>query len=202
MLSSVLAGFGSGMSLIVAIGAQNAFVLRQGIRRERVFAICLLCAASDALLITLGIAGLGVVVEQAPIALVILRWAGVAFLVAYAGFALRRAFRPAALVAEPAATPGLTLAAALTQAAAFTYLNPHVYIDTMLLLGGIANTHGPELSWLFAAGAVGASVVWFFGLGYGARLLAPLFAKPVAWRVLDTLIAAVMLGIAVTLVFG
>ncbi|MDR0848636.1 MAG: LysE/ArgO family amino acid transporter [Propionibacteriaceae bacterium] len=202
MLTAALAGLGSGFSLIVAIGAQNAFVLRQGIRREHIFAICLLCALSDAVLITLGIVGLGALVERAPIALDIMRWAGVVFLLAYAVFALKRAMKPKAMDVDSSAGTRLGLGAALAQAAAFTYLNPHVYLDTVMLLGSIANTHGPTLRWWFAAGAVTASVLWFFGLGYGARLLAPLFAKPLAWRVLDVLIAAVMVFIAVTLALG
>ncbi|MDR1790529.1 MAG: LysE/ArgO family amino acid transporter [Propionibacteriaceae bacterium] len=199
MLLAALAGFGSGLSLIVVIGAQNAFVLRQGLRREHVFAICTLCAVADALLITLGVVGLGAVVERAPIALEIMRWAGVAFLLVYAAFALRRALKSSTLSTEGNAA-SLTLAAALAQAAAFTFLNPHVYLDTMLLLGSIANTYGPVLCWAFASGAATASIVWFFGLGYGARILTPLFAKPIAWRILDFIIAATMLFIALTLI--
>lgn len=202
MLTVALAGFGSGLSLIVAIGAQNAYVLRQGIRREHVFPICLLCALSDALLIAAGIVGLGALVERVPIALDIMRWAGVVFLLAYAVFAFRRAMKPSAMTIDSTTGKGLSLGAALAQAAAFTYLNPHVYLDTVMLLGSIANTHGTTLRWLFMGGAVTASFLWFFGLGYGARLLAPLFSKPIAWRILDVLIAAVMVAIAVTLIMG
>jgi L-lysine exporter family protein LysE/ArgO len=190
------------MSLIVAIGAQNAFVLRQGIRREHVFPICALCATADALLITAGALGLGMVADSgAAVALQIMRWAGVAFLVAYAMLAIRRAVKPAILEAGDTgkATP---LGAALTQAVAFTFLNPHVYLDTVVLLGSLANTYGTTMRWAFVVGAVGASVSWFFGLGYGARLLAPVFTRPLAWRILDSLIAVVMLGIAVSLGLG
>jgi L-lysine exporter family protein LysE/ArgO len=127
-----------------------------------------------------------------------MRWAGVAFLAAYAGFALRRAWRPSALAAGGAGA-ALPLGQALAQACACTFLNPHVYLDTVLLLGSLANTHGLALRWAFLGGAVCASAVWFFGLGYGARLLAPVFAKPSAWRLLDTLIALVMVVIAVGL---
>ena len=198
MLTSLVAGFGTGLSLIVAIGAQNAFVLRQGIRREHVGAVAGLCALSDAALIVAGVLGIGTVVERAPVVLDIVRWGGVVFLLGYAVIALRRAVRPEALraVADGA---GTTLAAALTTAAALTFLNPHVYLDTVLLLGSIANQHGDDGRWDFATGAVLASLVWFFGLGYGARRLAPLFAKPVAWRVLDASIAAVMTLIALSL---
>jgi L-lysine exporter family protein LysE/ArgO len=202
MLLALLAGFGSGMSLIVAIGAQNAFVLRQGIRREHVFPICALCATADALLITVGVLGLGVVADSgAAIALQIMRWAGVAFLVAYAMLAIRRALRPETLEAGDTRR-ATTLGVAMTQAVAFTFLNPHVYLDTVVLLGSLANTYGTTMRWAFVMGAVGASVSWFFGLGYGARLLAPVFTKPLAWRILDSLIAVVMLGIAVSLGLG
>ena len=198
MLTSLVAGFGTGLSLIVAIGAQNAFVLRQGIRREHVGAVAGLCALSDAALIVAGVLGIGTVVERAPVVLDVVRWGGVVFLLGYAVIALRRALRPEVLraVADGA---GTTLAAALTTAAALTFLNPHVYLDTVLLLGSIANQHGDDGRWDFATGAVLASLVWFFGLGYGARRLAPLFAKPVAWRVLDASIAAVMTLIALSL---
>ena len=198
MLTSLVAGFGTGLSLIVAIGAQNAFVLRQGIRREHVGAVAGLCALSDAALIVAGVLGIGTVVERAPVVLDVVRWGGVVFLLGYAVIALRRALRPEVLraVADGA---GTTLAAALATAAALTFLNPHVYLDTVLLLGSIANQHGDDGRWDFATGAVLASLIWFFGLGYGARRLAPLFAKPVAWRVLDASIAAVMTLIALSL---
>ncbi|MDR1513656.1 MAG: LysE/ArgO family amino acid transporter [Propionibacteriaceae bacterium] len=190
------------MSLIVAIGAQNAFVLRQGIRREHVLWICLFCALADAVLITVGVLGLGALAQGgAGIALRVMRWAGAAFLVGYAVLAARKAWKPAALDVG-AATRSVTLGAALAQAAAFSFLNPHVYLDTVMLLGSLANTQGPALRWVFALGAVTASFVWFFALGYGARLLAPVFAKRLAWRVLDSLIAVVMLGIAASLIFG
>jgi L-lysine exporter family protein LysE/ArgO len=190
------------MSLIVAIGAQNAFVLRQGVRRQHVLWICLFCALADAGLITVGVLGLGALAQGgAGVALRVMRWAGAAFLVGYAVVAARRAFRPAALDVG-GASRSVALGAALAQAAAFSFLNPHVYLDTVMLLGSLANAQGPALRWVFAGGAVAASFVWFFALGYGARLLAPVFAKPSAWRVLDSLIAVVMLGIAAGLVFG
>ena len=201
MLTTLLAGLGSGLSLIVAIGAQNAFVLRQGIRREHVGPVALLCALADALLIGAGVLGIGTLVERAPVVLDVVRWGGVAFLLGYAGLALRRAVRPEALRADGSRTAA-SLKAALTTAAALTFLNPHVYLDTVLLLGSIANQHGDDGRWVFALGAALASFGWFFGLGYGARRLAPVFARPGAWRLLDGLIALVMVLIALSLALG
>jgi L-lysine exporter family protein LysE/ArgO len=198
MLTVLVSGFGAGVALIVAIGAQNAFVLRQGIRREHVGPLCLLCALADVGLITAGMLGLGLVVEWYPAAVEVMRWAGVAFLIAYAGLALYRAFHPATMAVD-GRTARLSLLAVLAQGAAFTFLNPHVYLDTVLLLGSLANTHGTTLRWAFMAGASLASFTWFFALGYGAKLLQPVFAKPRAWQVLDTVIAAVMLFIALSL---
>ena len=201
MLTTLLAGLGSGLSLIVAIGAQNAFVLRQGIRREHVGPVALLCALADALLIAAGVLGLGTLVERAPAVLDVVRWGGVAFLLSYAALALHRAVHPEVLRAGES-RDGVSLGAALTTAAALTFLNPHVYLDTVLLLGSIANQHGDDGRWVFAAGAALGSFAWFFGLGYGARRLAPLFANVVAWRVLDALIALVMTVIALSLALG
>ena len=199
-LSSVLtiaSGFATGATLIIAIGAQNAFVLRQGLRREHVLPIVLVCALSDLVLILAGVAGIGAVVEAAPVALTIIRFAGAAFLLGYAFLAARRAIRPKALDASGGERTPL-LAAVLT-AVALTWLNPHVYLDTVVLLGSLASAHGPDGKWLFAGGAGLASIVWFTALGYGARLLGRVFAKPAAWRVLDAIIAVVMLGLAVML---
>jgi L-lysine exporter family protein LysE/ArgO len=201
VLTPLVAGLVTGLSLIVAIGAQNAFVLRQGIRREHVGAVAGLCAVSDALLVVAGVLGIGTVVERAPVVLDVVKWGGVVFLLGYALVALRRAVRPDALRAAEDGT-GTTLTATLTTAAALTFLNPHVYLDTVLLVGSIANQHGDDGRWVFAAGAVLASVGWFFGLGYGARRLAPVFARPIAWRVLDASIAVVMTLIALSLALG
>ena len=198
MLAILFAGLGTGLSLIVAIGAQNAFVLRQGIRREHVGPVALLCALADALLIGAGVLGIGTLVERAPVVLDVVKWGGVAFLLCYAVLALRRAVRPDALRAGESGN-GASLTAALSAAAALTFLNPHVYLDTVLLLGSIANQHGDDGRWVFAVGATIGSFVWFFALAYGAHRLAPLFAKPMAWRVLDGLIAVVMTLIAVSL---
>jgi L-lysine exporter family protein LysE/ArgO len=201
VFTTLLAGLGSGLSLIVAIGAQNAFVLRQGIRREHVGPVALLCALADALLVGAGVLGIGALVEQAPVVLDVVRWGGVAFLLGYAALALRRAVHTEALRAGESGA-GASLKAALTTAAALTFLNPHVYLDTVLLLGSIANQHGDDGRWVFAVGAALGSFAWFFGLGYGARRLAPLFAQPTAWRVLDGLIAVVMTLIALSLALG
>jgi L-lysine exporter family protein LysE/ArgO len=200
VLLTALAGLGFGLSLIVAIGAQNAFVLRQGLRREHVLPVVLVCALSDAVLILLGIAGAGAVIEAMPVVLTIVRFAGAAFLLVYGLLAARRALRPTALTADGPAVRA-SLAATVGTTLALTWLNPHVYLDTVVLLGSIANTHG-DGRWWFGVGAVLGSVIWFTALGYGARLLQPVFAKPAAWRVLDAIIAVVMVALAVSLVVG
>jgi len=193
-LSAAATGAALGFTLIVAIGAQNAFVLRQGLRREHVGAIVALCAACDALLMTGGVAGLAQLLASLPQLKFWLTVGGVLFLVAYGLRALWRAWRPHALQAA-ADAPGLTRAAALAQAAAFTLLNPHVYLDTVVLVGSIGAQQG-AWRWWFAAGASASSLVWFCSLGYGARRLAPLFARPRAWQVLDALIGCTMLALA------
>lgn len=198
MIGSAVAGFAASMALIAAIGAQNAFVLRQGLRREHVLPIVVTCATSDALLIAAGVGGLGAAIGGSPIALAAIRWGGGAFLLAYAALAARRALRPGTLAAADRAPAGL--AAAILACLGFTYLNPHVYLDTVLLLGGIAQQH--EHRWLFAAGAAVASAVWFAALGGGAHRLAPWLARPVAWRVVDAVVAAVMVTLAVALLLG
>lgn len=254
MLTPVLAGLGLGFSLIIAIGAQNLFVLRQGLRREHVLAVAAICAISDAVLIALGVSGIGLVLQAVPWLVDVVRWAGALFLVTYGVLAARRAWRPtgAALDAEekpptgdtdPAAAPGDPRAAAdstvpaaaratsdrnaataaspspvgrnsrsapapststrllpvVLTVLALTWLNPHVYLDTVFLLGTVANTHGDE-RWLFAAGAMAASVVWFFGLAFGARLLGRWLSTPRAWRILDAVIAVVMIALGISLV--
>jgi L-lysine exporter family protein LysE/ArgO len=200
-LAPLLAGLGAGLSLIVAIGSQNAFVLRQGLRREHVLPVVLVCAMSDLVLITAGVAGLGALVARAPVLLAVITWGGAAFLLVLAVQAALRALRPAAL---DAAEGGLRLSvgAAVGTAFALTWLNPHVYLDTVLLLGSVAAGHGPDGRWAFGVGAGLASILWFTALGFGARVLAPVFARPTAWRVLDGAIAAVMVVVAVTLVLA
>ena len=197
MTNASLDGLLTGLSLIVVIGAQNAYLLRQGLRRMRVGVIVAICTLSDLALITAGVTGIGAVVHHAPWALVVVRWFGVAFLTWYGLSSAWRARRKTALTAAPDdARAGRV---AVRRAVAFTWLNPHVYLDTVLLLGSIANAHGPTGRWWFAAGAGVASVLWFTGLGYGARFAAPLLATPRAWQVLDLLIAATMVLLAVKL---
>ena len=199
MLDSTAAGLLTGLSLIIAIGAQNAFVLRQGLARQHVLPVVAICAVSDLVLILAGVAGIGTVVEQAGWLVDAIRWFGVAFLTWYGVRSLMEARRGSSLAAggpEP-----LSLRTAVLTATALTWLNPHVYLDTVLLLGSIANTHGDD-RWWFAAGASAASLVWFTGLGFGARLLSPLLARPRAWQVLDVLIGLTMLGIAAMLALG
>lgn len=198
MFSIFLTGLGSGASLIIAIGAQNAFVLRQGLRREHVLPVVAICVLSDALLIAAGVAGIGALVKTAPLALEIVRWIGFAFLVGYAVFAARRALKPSTLTAASGVAPSLV--ATLGMALAITWLNPHVYLDTVLLLGSLSADHGDPGRWVFGAGAATASLLWFSVLGFGARVAAPLFARPVAWRILDAGIAVLMLVLAVLLV--
>jgi L-lysine exporter family protein LysE/ArgO len=198
--ASAVSGFLLGLSLIVAIGAQNAFVLRQGLRREHVFAVVAICALSDLALIALGIAGAGVVFEQLPWLVEVVRWIGAAFLLTYGALAARRAIRPSpqALVGDQGAGGGAPMTAVAT-CLALTWLNPHVYLDTLVLLGSVGSTHG-DARWAFGAGAGVASILWFTALGFGARMLAPLFARPLAWRILDGIIALVMFAIAIALV--
>jgi len=197
-LSAAFTGASLGLTLIVAIGAQNAFVLRQGLRREHVSAIVALCALADALLMLAGVAGLSRLLGQRPLLAWWLTAGGAAFLLGYGLRALRRAARPGTLQAADGSA-SITLAQALAQTAAFTLLNPHVYLDTVLLVGSVGAQMG-ETRWWFARGAALASVLWFTALGYGARWLAPVFARPRAWQVLDGLIGLVTLALAALLV--
>jgi L-lysine exporter family protein LysE/ArgO len=190
-LTALAAGFGTGLSLIVAIGAQNAFVLRQGVHRDAVLPVVGICALSDALLITLGVGGVGAVVVAWPGALTAVGLVGGAFLLVYGAMAARRVLRPGALRIEPGGTTGSRRRAVLT-CLALTWLNPHVYLDTVFLLGTVAADRGP-LRWTFGLGAALASLCWFAALGFGARLLGRHLTGPTAWRVLDALVAATML---------
>jgi L-lysine exporter family protein LysE/ArgO len=191
-------GLALGLGLIVAIGAQNAFVLRQGLRREQVGSVVLFCALADALLIVAGVLGMAQALGERPALARALAGAGAVFLAVYAVRALRRAVRPQALAASPAG-PSAGRAAVLAQAAAFTLLNPHVYLDTVLLVGSIGAQQPPALRPAFIAGAGSASALWFGALGYGARVLAPWFARPRAWQVLDGLIGLTMAVLALLL---
>ena len=224
---SYLSGLGLGFSLIVAIGAQNLFVLRQGLRRERVLLTAAICAVSDAVLIVLGVSGIGLVLQAVPWLFDAVRWAGAAFLIGYGVLAARRAWRGEGEALRAASEPGrgaasepdprvasggvasggvavaTTATAARTTpvvltALALTWLNPHVYLDTVFLLGTVANAQG-DGRWVFAAGAATASLVWFFGLAFGARLLSGVLATSRAWRIFDAVIAAVMIALGVGL---
>ena len=191
-------GFFLGASLIIAIGAQNAFVLRQGLTRRHVFAVATVCALSDIVLIAAGVAGLGGLVRDAPTLLKVVTLAGAAFLAVYGALAFRRALRPGALLAAEPGEAGL--AATLLTCLALTFLNPHVYLDTVVLIGGLSARHAGAAAFAFGGGASLASVLWFYGLAFGARLAAPLFARPTAWRVLDVAIGLVMWAIAARLI--
>ncbi len=223
VLAPLLAGLGLGFSLIVAIGAQNLFVLRQGIRREHVLPVVAVCALSDAVLILLGVSGVGLVVQAVPWLIVVVKWAGAAFLLGYGLLAARRAVRPDGQTLRPdapiptaaASSPGVdsrdsattalrtrtTLIATVLTCLALTWLNPHVYLDTVFLLGSVASTHG-DGRWAFAAGACLASLVWFSALGFGARYLGRWLDTPRAWRILDAVIAIVMCALALSLVIS
>ena len=198
LLSAAVEGFLLGASLIVAIGAQNAFVLRQGLARRHVFAVASICALSDLVLIAAGVGGLGTLVREMPSLLTAVSLAGAAFLAVYGLLSFHRAVRPGALTPSDRATAGL--AATIATCLALTFLNPHVYLDTVVLIGALSGRHPGAGAVAFGAGAGLASVAWFYGLGYGARLAAPVFARPRAWQVLDILIGLVMLSIAARLV--
>lgn len=239
-LLPLLSGLGTGLALIVAIGVQNTYLLRLAVSAglRVVAAAVVVCAASDALLIIAGVLGVGAVVERFPVALLVIRFIGAAFLLTYGVLAARRALRPsgdAMRVADEAAddgvvgsgadagagvdaTTGTTVAAGRTRTAppgqvvtmrtavltmlVFTWANPHVYLDTLVFLGSVANQQGADDRWLWTIGAVAASCLWFGALGFGGRLLRPLFEKPLTWRVFDGLVAVVMLAFGVLLLVG
>ena len=196
--SAFTTGFALGATLIVAIGAQNAFVLRQGIRREHVAPIVAFCAFADLVLIAAGVAGLAGVLGDSPTLVAVLTVAGAAFLLWYGVRALGRALVPQALQAASGSEP-LSLGSAIAQAAGFTLLNPHVYLDTVLLMGSVGTRQAPDMRMWFVGGAACASGIWFTTLGFGARLLAPVFARPRAWQVLDTVVGLTMVSLALLL---
>lgn len=204
MFTSFASGFATSAALIIAIGAQNAFVLRQGLQRAHVLPVVLVCALSDMLLIGLGVTGFGALVQASPVLLAVARWGGALFLAGYGLLAARRAVvvdgGRHALAPQGRATADLR--SALLACLAFTYLNPHCWLDTVVLLGAVAAQQPEGARAAFGTGAASASAAWFFALGYGARLLAPLFARPLAWRVLDGAIAVVMLTLAGLLLRG
>ncbi len=200
MLYPAMAGFVVGLSLIVAIGAQNAFVLRQGLRREHVGAVVATCAGSDAALILAGVGGFGAVSGAVPWLAEAMRWLGVAFLLVYGGLRFRAALRGGAAL-MPAAGDKASLGSVLAACLLMTWANPHVYLDTVVLVGSISAQHRPQ-EWAFGFGAAAASLTFFAALGYGARLLAPLFARPKAWVVLEVVVGVTMWAIAAGLVIA
>lgn len=196
--TAYLAGLAAGAGLIIAIGAQNAFVLRQGLQRHYVGAVVSVCILADVGLILLGVAGMGLVVQQHPSLLQWLRFAGAAFLASYGVMALRRAWQGQSGL-QPAGDGVQSRGRVVLACLAFTLLNPHVYLDTVVLLGSLSTHYDGDARWFFAGGAATASVLWFLSLGYGARLLLPVFRSALAWRVFDVAIAAFMLVLAVVL---
>ena len=197
VMTAVLTGLGTGLGLIVAIGAQNAWVLRQGVRREHIGLVIAICALSDLVLITVGTGAIRIVTGLAPWVLEVLRWGGVVYLAVFAVSSFRSALRPGALE-QSAARPAASVAATTL---ALTWLNPHVYLDTVLMLGTVTNDFGPA-RWWAAAGACAASVVWFAGLGLGARALSGPLSSPRTWRVVDAVVGCVMVGVAARLALG
>lgn len=198
ILPTFVTGFAMSAALIMAIGAQNLFVLRQGLKHEHVGPIVLFCGCADAILIAAGVGGVGALLGAMPQLTVALTLGGAAFLVWYGLKAFQRMMAPEAMAVS--AQGKLTLGSALGATAAFTLLNPHVYLDTVLLMGAAGSAHAPALRPVFVAGAATASITWFAALGYGARILTPLFARPAAWKVLDAIVGVVMLTLAASLI--
>lgn len=196
-MHAVLAGFALGFSLILAIGAQNAFVLRQGLRGAHVLAVVLTCALSDALLIAGGVAGFGALAEAVPLFETVMRWGGAAFLIWYGARNFLAAFRGGDALKDRGDTTQ-SLKAAVMTCLALTWLNPHVYLDTVVLIGSISAQYDNRLA--FGLGAVSASFVFFFSLGYGARALRRLFTSARAWQVLDVIVGLTMWAIAAKLI--
>ncbi len=197
MLGAGLEGFLLGGGLIVAIGAQNAFILRQALLQQHVFVLCLIASASDAALIALGVGGMGTLVQSSEQLLFFVTLGGAIFLLAYGLIAARRALNPEAMKVSGEGMQ--SLGQAVSVLLAFTFLNPHVYLDTVVLVGGISGQFEGNSRLAFALGAMAASFVWFFSLGYGARWLVPVFQRPAAWRVLDCIIALIMALLSISL---
>ena len=197
---AAIEGFLLGASLIVAIGAQNAFVLRQGLLGQHVGPVVAFCGLSDALLIGLGVAGAGGLVAGQPALLTMASVTGAAFLLVYGFKAARNACTRRSMEAQASGAP--ELGSVLAKSAAFTFLNPHVYLDTVVLVGSLSGRHADNGRWIFGLGAASASLIWFMALGYGARLLQPVFASALSWRMLDALIAVIMWTIAAGLLMS
>lgn len=197
-LVTYLTGFAISAALIMAIGAQNLFVLRQGLKREHVRTIVLFCGCADAILIMAGVGGVGVLLGAMPQLMIALTIGGAVFLACYGIKAFQRMATPQAMSVTVQSSPNLAQVIGTT--AAFTFLNPHVYLDTILLIGAAGSAQPPALRPVFVAGAVSASIIWFAALGYGARILAPFFARPVSWKLLDAVVGAVMLTLSASLI--
>ena len=202
ILQAEIEGFGLGAGLIIAIGAQNAYVLRQGLRRQHVFAVAAVCFSIDCALIAVGAGGFASLLRVVPKLQEFAAWGGAVFLALYSLRAFAAALHPGVLKAENGAEDGDTLNTVLATALALSLLNPHVYLDTVILLGGLASLYPQAERLAFALGALVASGLWFYGLGYGAQKLAPLFASPKAWRLLDAFVGCVMAALATSLVIG
>lgn len=200
MLNSLLSGFAIGLSLIVAIGAQNAFVLKQGLKQQHVLWICIICAFSDSILILLGVAGFAQVIEHYPHVVIVSKYLGALFLLSYGGQHFYSAYKKEQTISLDTDSPS-NLQRMILLCLAFTWLNPHVYLDTVVLMGSISTQYA-LYKWWFALGAVISSWLFFFSLGYGAKLLLPWFQNPKAWKVLDILIGMIMWGIALSLLFN
>jgi L-lysine exporter family protein LysE/ArgO len=201
MMQAYISGFLLSFGLIMAIGSQNAFVLRQGIRGQHVLPLVLTCAISDALLITAGVVGFAQIIAMVPWLDQAMRYSGALFLLIYGAISMRSAFRGQAEGLNPVDQPDSPLWPTILTCLALTWLNPHVYLDTVVLLGTVSSQYDP-MAWSFGMGAASASFVFFFSLGYGAQILRPVFAKPTSWRVLDGLVALIMWSIAAGLLFG
>jgi L-lysine exporter family protein LysE/ArgO len=195
---ALVPGFLTGLSLIIAIGAQNAFVIRQGLLRQQVFLIVSICAISDALLIFLGTGGLGTLIQSRPSLLEFIRWFGVAYLTWFGIKSVRSVFKDQLLEAGQGIV--VSRSKIVATCLALTFLNPHVYLDTVILVGSVANQFETD-KWFFACGAALASVVWFSGIGFGARAASRYMSRPIFWKILDSFIAAIMFAIAFTLAF-
>ena len=196
MVLAYVTGLLAGLSLIIAIGAQNAYVIRQGLTKKYVLLVVLVCAISDVILIVAGVAGLGAIINAQPVALEVIRWAGVAYLLWFAFKSIRAALGTNKL--DATGTQSASLKTTVLTVLAMTWLNPHVYLDTVIFLGAVANQFTQD-RWWFAAGASTGSILWFFSLGFGAVAASRFMSKPLFWKILDSLIAAVMATLAITL---
>jgi L-lysine exporter family protein LysE/ArgO len=201
-LLPLIQGFGLGGSLIIAIGAQNAFVLRQGLKRQHVFATAFICTLCDAVLIALGVGGLGTLIAAIPVLTIIATWGGAAFLLYYGFRSFRSALKPSALDTDKTSVQATHLRNTILALLAISLLNPHVYLDTVVLVGSVGAHYPTQERLEFALGAMLASLTWFFGLAYGAGWLAPLFRRPIAWRILDAVVGCVMWTIAASLIWN